>query len=392
MQSYPSTPAPTLSTLQLGMGWLPEESGGLNRMYFNCIRHLPQAGVSVRGIVAGSSQVAQASQGIVQGFAPAGCTLWHRWFRLRHSVNQVLKETQPELIASHFALYTLPVLDLIGDRPLVVHFHGPWALESNFEDARRLKYHLKHLIEQTVYRKATNFIVLSQAFRDILHQTYQVPLEQIHVVPGGVDIDHFDLPLSRITAREQLGWAGDRPILFTVRRLTRRMGLENLVTAMDKVRRHNPDVLLLIAGQGELELALQTHIKNLELQDQVHLLGHLSEQQLALAYRAANFSVVPTVALEGFGLVVIESLAAGTPVLGTPIGGIPEILRPLSNDLVFEGETSDHLAWGILQALSGTRHLPTQADCQAYVRKHYGWSVVAQQLQSVYQTVLHGKF
>jgi len=345
----------------------------------------------VQGIVAGSSQVEAESAGLVRAFAPSEGSLWSRWLGLRQLVQQVLHQDQPNLVASHFALYTFPVLDLFGDRPLVMHFHGPWALESSVEGNHLLQYRLKYWIEQMAYRRATNFIVLSQAFRTILHQTYRVPLEQIHVVPGGVDLEEFDSPLSQASAREELGLPSDRPILFTVRRLAKRMGLENLITAMDKVRKHDPDVLLLIAGQGELEPLLRQQIETLALTDQVRLLGRISEQQLALTYRAANISVVPTVALEGFGLVVIESLAAGTPVLGTPVGGIPEILRPLSPDLVFDGETSDQLARGILQALSGQRHLPSSEACQAYVHKHYRWTVVAQQIQSVYQAVLAGK-
>ena len=110
---------------------------------------------------------------------------------------------------------------------------------------------------------------------------------------------------------------------------------------------------------------------------------------MPLCYRAANFSVVPTVALEGFGLIVVESLAAGTPVLGTPIGGIPEILNPFSEDLVFEGHQPDQLAEGIIEALSGDRILPTSQACLQYVRENYDWNIITQQIKSVYESVLN---
>lgn len=166
------------------------------------------------------------------------------------------------------------------------------------------------------------------------------------------------------------------------------MGLENLVSAMAQVRDRHPDILLYIAGKGALAATLQTQITELDLANHVKLLGYVPDEQLPLCYRAANFSVVPTIALEGFGLIVIESLAAGTPVLGTPIGGIPEILKPFSEDLVFEGCNRDQLATGIIEALSGDRSLPSSQDCLDYVEANYNWKEIAQQIKLVYQQAI----
>jgi glycosyltransferase involved in cell wall biosynthesis len=166
------------------------------------------------------------------------------------------------------------------------------------------------------------------------------------------------------------------------------MGLENLIAAIDKVRHYHPDILLYIAGKGELAQTLQAQIKELELSEHVHLLGYLAEQQLPLAYRAANFSVVPTLSFEGFGMIAIESLAAGTPVLATPVGGIPEILKPFCEDLLFEGCSVEQLVRGITEALSHQRLLPTSEVCQAYIRENYAWDKIARQIKFVYQETL----
>jgi glycosyltransferase involved in cell wall biosynthesis len=382
---------PTLPTLQLGMNWLSEDAGGLNRVYYDCIHHLPQVGVEVTGLVAGSQAVAQESGGLVQAFAPLDSSLRQRWLGVRQAVRRLLAQKDYPLVVSHFALYTFPALNQLGSRPLVMHFHGPWALESNMEGSNSFATRLKWMLERITYQRAARFIVLSEAFRDALHREYQVPLERIHVIPSGIDTERFNTTITRSEARAKLNWPPDRPIILAVRRLARRMGLENLIAAMDKVRRQYPDVLLLIAGKGALAETLQAQIEELGLTEQVRLLGFVSDQDLELAYRAADFSVVPTVAWEGFGLIVIESLAAGTPVLGTPIGGIPEILRPFSEDLVFEGTSAEQLAQGIIEALSGQRQLPSSKACEAYIRKHYAWSAIAQRMKSVYQAALDGK-
>ena len=377
-----------LNTLQIGMGWFPEQTGGLNRFYYDCTRHLPAAGVKMRGLVTGSDQVSQESHGQIQVFAPQQVSLLKRWQGLRSSVQRVLKEEDLPLVVSHFALYGFPILNLIDDRPLVVHFHGPWALESQVEGYSTINTWVKKTLEQKYYHRASKLIVLSTAFRDLLHQTYRIPLDRIHVVPPGVDLDRFAFSNSCENARSQLGWDLDRPIIFATRRLVKRTGLENLVSAMSVVRQRYPDALLLIAGKGELAETLQQQVESLDLANHVRLLGFVSEDQLALAYRAADFSIMPTLSFEGFGLSMIESLASGTPVVGTPVGAIPEVLRPLSNDLVFEGSSAEQLAQGILEILSGQRSLPDAETCRAYVKDHYAWTVVAQQIKAVYSAAL----
>ncbi|MFW6316324.1 MAG: glycosyltransferase family 4 protein [Cyanobacteriota bacterium] len=377
-----------IKTLQIGKGWFPEEAGGLNRYYYNCIHALPEAGVAVKGLVMGSSLVEKGSIGEVQTFADRDASVFQRWQGIRQLTRSLLKEDNELLVVSHFALYTFPLLNQLRDRALVTHFHGPWALESQLERRKPLTNWAKKALEQLVYQKTVQFIVLSKTFCQILHKEYGISRERIHIIPGGVDVLRFDLPFSQEEAREKLGWERDRAILFCVRRLSKRMGLDNLITAIAQVRHHYPEVLLYIAGKGELAASLQAQIEALNLQDHVKLLGYISEENLPLAYRAADLSVVPTVALEGFGLVVIESLAAGTPVLGTPIGGISEILQLFCPDLVLEGCQAEQLAQGIEEALGGQRRLPSHTACQSYIQKHYTWSAIAPQIKAVYQMAL----
>ncbi len=377
-----------MRTLQLGTSWFLEEAGGLARVYYGCVTYLPQAGVDVSGLVAGSDRVRQSSGGRVETFASADSSTWQRSLKLRKAVKSVLASSDYDLVATHFALYALPALDLLGRLPLVMHFHGPWALESKAEGGGRLSTWGKWVIEKLVYQRANGFIVLSEAFRQILHKTYSVPLEKIFIVGGGIDTAQFDLGLSIAQAREKLGWQKDRRIILCVRRLVQRMGLENLISAIALVRNQHPDVLLLIAGKGAIAETLRSQIKELQLEEHVQLLGFVPDQDLALSYRAAELSIVPTISLEGFGLIVIESLAAGTPVLGTPIGGIPEILQPFASDLILEGSTTQQLAQGIIESLSGQRKMPTAQACQAYVRQNYDWQVIARQMKSVYEQIL----
>ncbi len=376
-----------MKTLQIGTSWFPEEAGGLARIYYGCVNYLPRVGVEVSGLVTGSDRIFSSSDGKVKTFASTDSSTWTRSLGVRKAVNQAIANSEFDLVASHFALYTFPILDRLDKFPLVMHFHGPWALESKAEGAGRLSVWGKWAIEKLVYQRANGFIVLSEAFRQILHRTYNVPLKKIFIVGGGLDTAEFDVGLTIAQARERLGWQQDRRIILCVRRLVKRMGLENLIAAIALVRKQHPDVLLLIAGKGAMSETLRSQIQELQLEDHVKLLGFVPDQDLAIAYRAAELSIMPTISLEGFGLAIIESLAAGTPVLGTPIGGIPEILQPLSPELVLEGSTTNQLAQGMIEALSGQRQMPNAITCQTYVKQNYDWQVIAHQMKSVYEQV-----
>lgn len=376
-----------MKTIQIGMGWFPQQAGGLNRVYYDCYHYLPAVGIEIKGLVAGLSEVNQETQGKIQAFAPSNASVWQRWLKMRNYF-EIIPKQDYDLIAAHFPLYTFPIIDKCGAKPLVVHFHGPWSLEGQKEGNTLSASKLKWWLEKVVYSKAKRFIVLSEAFQKVLEQNYQINREKIRIIPGGVDLDRFQIQCSTTEARERLNLPTDRPIIFAVRRLAQRMGLENLIEAIAQIKIKYPDILLLIGGKGVLYESLQQQIEALELTNHVRLLGFVPEDNLKVIYRAANFSLVPTIALEGFGLTVIESLAVGTPVMGTPIGGIPEILRPLSEDLVFTDASVEALAQGIIEVLSGARQLPTQEQCQAYVRQNYAWSVIAEKMKTAYQEVI----
>jgi len=357
-------------------------------MFYSLCEHLPSVAVEVSGLVAGSEAIGTQSSGRVQAVAPDSAPLYSRLFRTRTAARPLLKRESVDLVACHFALYGAPLLDQLGQTPTVIHFHGPWAAESASEGESQLKTRLKAFLERRVYQTGDRFIVLSEAFRDVLCTEYGVSADRVRIVPGGVDADRFDIDASPSGARERLGWPTDRPIILSVRRLARRMGLSNLISAMEYVSARHPKALLLIAGKGPLRNELSAMIHEKDLENQVRLLGFVPDDDLPFAYRAANFSVVPTTQHEGFGLITIESLASGTPVLVTPVGGLPETVDGLSDDLVLPRASTDALQTGLAAALEEQLDLPAPDECRRYARSRFDWPVIASQVRSVYEEVL----
>ena len=374
------------------MHWFPEGGGGADRYFHGLVLELVRDDSSVRALVFGEGRGGDA-RGQVRFLGSRKQSLPQRLRRLRKGVKEAISEgpSKPALIATHFALYGLPILDILWRNAHVVHFHGPWAYESEAEGESSRSVFFKRGIEGAIYASARRFVVLSQAFRDVLIQRYRVREDRVDIVPGGVQADAFDTGLSRAEAREKLGWPQDRAILVTVRRLARRMGLENFIEAVDRLRKQEPGMLAVLAGTGPLAGELADLVERKNLKDHVKLAGFVPDADLPVAYRAADLSVVPSIALEGFGLVVLESLAAGTPVIVTPVGGLPEVVSALSKDLILDGSSANHLAEGLATRLSALGKLPSDTACQAYAKDNFDWPVIAKRVVGVYKSAFRNR-
>ncbi|MGD0476243.1 MAG: glycosyltransferase family 4 protein [Candidatus Velthaea sp.] len=324
-----------MNALQIGKASL-ESRGGADRYYFELMDALQSFGISGSGLVLGEPGDT-AERDSVATFAQEGASIFARWQALRSRVRERLPDC--DIVASHFAAYAFPVLDIIRKRPMVVHFHGSWSLESAF----------------------------------------------IHVIPGGVNMKRFRDPRSRAAAREGLGWPVDRPIVLTVSRLVQLKGVANMIWAIEQVRQRVPDVLLVVAGTGPHRASLARQVRARGLSDCVKLIGHVGSD-LPAVYRAADVSVVPSLALETFGLVVIESLACGTPALVTPVAGLPEVVQDLDPRLICAGTAPAELAQRLIDVLSGGLTLPTSEQCRSYAAR-FDWSIIAGRIASVYREV-----
>lgn len=318
----------------------------------------------------------------LKSLGPAQVPLLRRWKSIRRVVRQNAGDG-PTIVASHFALYALPLSYGMPRMRHIVHFHGPWAEESAAEGQSRMTVAGKWLIEKLVYRKAHHFIVLSQAFADILHANYQIPPSRISIIPGGIELERFSTPWDRASARIKLGWPSEGFIFLCVRRLARRMGLENLIEAFAQIAGRHPQSHLYLVGKGPLAKELQVKCDAAGLGSRIRLLGFVPDAELPLVYRAADLTLMPSQALEGFGLVTLESLACGTPALVTPVGGLPEVLRPFSSHLVFASATTASIAAGLEEVLIGQRPLPSADACRQYAEA-FAWPIIAQKIRHVY--------
>jgi len=159
------------------------------------------------------------------------------------------------------------------------------------------------------------------------------------------------------------------------------MGLENLIEAFGLFIKKNPDAFLLIAGKGPEKQKLEEISHKLKLLSKIKFLGFVDEEKLPLYYRAVDVFVLPTIKLEGFGLVILESFAIGCPVLGTPVGAIPEVLENFDRSFILKSTRPEDIAGGIEKFFNQkgkTKSIFNKAD-------NFDISKTAKEIENVYK-------
>ena len=378
-------PSINLSLLEVGLETSSFRRGGLNRYFTNLVRSLDQIGLPVRAITMGQEVPAdkEAAREVV---VPARGSIFRRLAAIRSAGRDEIASA--DIVDAHFALTALPfIAGLLRHRPLVIHFQGPWADESAATGQSVMVCGFKRLVERVVYRKAAAFVVLSQSFRRLLVERYGVSPWNIEVIHPGVDLDHFR-PGDKEAARVRLGLPVDGSVVVTVRRLVPRMGLDVMVEAWAKVTSQlDCDAHWLVVGDGPSRASLEAQVTNLHMEDRVHFIGEVDEDLLVECYRAADLSIVPSVKLEGFGLSTLESLACGTPVVVSDVGGLREAVGELADSLLVPAGDANILAERVEGVLKGTIAVPGSSQCRSYA-EGFSWDMVAQKHRALFREVL----
>lgn len=296
-----------------------------------------------------------------------------------------------DAVVVHFAYSALGyhLLPQPQKLPTLRIFHGPWDTEHEAEKGSgtaRLKaaHAVMHQIEKTSLQRSDRIIVLSKFMQQDAVQRFQIPESRIRILLPGVDTERF-VPGDKTAARLKFGIPDDSFVVLTVRRLARRMGIDLLVQAAAIARKTIPNLEVHIAGKGPMKEELVEKIVALGLQKCVKLIGFVPDEDLADRYRSADVFALPTVSLEGFGLVVLEALACNVPVIGTPVAAIPDVLRPFGEDLIMSNCTPEAIADGIIGRYN-LRNTPFNS--RQLIETEYTWSRTADHIEEDLQKIL----
>jgi glycosyltransferase involved in cell wall biosynthesis len=194
--------------------------------------------------------------------------------------------------------------------------------------------------------------------------------------------------------RKRLNIPNNKIILFTVRNLVQRMGLENLIIAFNHLIKQKADIHLVIGGEGKLKTGLIALGRSFGIEDHIHFAGFISEDKLPAYYQMADIFVLPTKELEGFGLVTLEAMASGLPVLGTPVGGTNEILGGFDSRFLFKGTDPNLMSELIMEKYELIKHHPLRwkqisKQCRNFVERNYSWEKNIDALEDLFKKTIN---
>lgn len=205
--------------------------------------------------------------------------------------------------------------------------------------------------------------------------------EHTYCIPNGFSpIFH---PIDTDIARNQLNLPKDSKIIFTLGNLIKRKGFNYLIEAMRSICNQRSDVFCYIGGAGPERDGLQKQIEEMQLSEKVILLGSFPGDQLTLWMNACDVFVLPSLS-ESFGVVQIEALACGKPVVATRNGGSEEVIMSDEYGLLVEPANPDELAEGIMMALNREWN---RGEILKHV-EHFAWSNVVEDIVKIYKSII----
>jgi glycosyltransferase involved in cell wall biosynthesis len=361
------------------LGYHPESTGGAFRYVTALAEGLATRGHSVEVIYEGTSAKNERRNGVtLHCFATQRGTFWQNWGSRNEAASEKLRAIRSQnadaLIVSCHAYFARAVLKASG--PIVSLFTGPWAeefLQSNTWKGRpfareKLIAPILRKMESGALRRSIVIVTISRYFEENLPKWHPDVRRPVRVVEGGVDLARFQPAENRDALRKRWGIENDGLVLLAIRRLEPRMGLSDLIDAFKKVSSDFPKAQLWIGGEGSERPGLEARIAG---HPQVRMLGFVREIELAERYAAADCTIMPSLDLEGFGLATVESLACGTPVIGSRQGATPEILKPLDANLLYD--STNDLPAKLRTVLTNPSILPSREKCRQYAVERYSW-------------------
>ncbi len=238
-------------------------------------------------------------------------------------------------------------------------------------------------LRRLVYRKARACIGASTAITDYFKEI-GCQRDKIHIIPNGIDLSRFK-NLDRTESRKMLGLR-DEFVVIAVARLEKVKGLKYLIKAISEIK--NPQIQLVLIGQGSERSNLEKYTQELSITERVRFIGEVNNQEVPKYLKAADCFCLPSLK-EGFGIVILEAMAVGVPVIASQVGGIPDIVQNEKNGLLVPAKASYAISKAILELQKTPTLTQTLTQNALQTLKNYNWDTITEQLYQLYQETLN---
>lgn len=290
------------------------------------------------------------------------------------SLNYSITKYKKLLESSDIVHTFTPIIWKFFSTPLIAHYHH-WD-EPN-KPVEYLYLPMSHRLWMRCYTLADRIIAVSKYSANDL-ASRGVNSNKIEVIPNGVDVDIYHPGQSSIEFSE---W---ETVLLYVGPLTERKGLKYLIQAMPELVEEHPGIGLVLVGSGNADQLIQL-AESRGVRDRIRFEGFVPETELPDYYRAADVFVFPSL-LEGFGIVLVEAMASGLPVVSTTATAIPEVVGDAG--LLVPPRNEDKLVSAVSNLIRAADFDQWCDRSQRRVQRNFTWAQTTNSLCSIYEETL----
>jgi phosphatidylinositol alpha-mannosyltransferase len=291
-------------------------------------------------------------------------------FHLVRRVRQLLDAEGFDVVHYHEPL--VPALPIT-----VLRFHrGANVGTFHAFQRRNLGYYYGRPFLKRYFKRLHSCIAVSAPARDFVSRYFA---GDYHVVPNGIDTARFQAGLEPLDA---LRTPGKATLLF-VGRLEQRKGLPTLLDAYAEVRRRRRDVRLVVVGDGAMRWGYERYVESEGIPD-VSFLGHVEPALLPRCYSSADLFCTPALGGESFGIVLLEAMSSGVPVLASDIPGFRQVVSSGRDGMLLPRDDSEAWARAILDLLDDPAACRNMAAQGLLTSRRYDWARIVDAVLEVY--------
>ena len=298
---------------------------------------------------------------------------------LKHKIIEV----NPDIVHAQgsFAPYSTAAALVRNKYPTLLTMHGILAKELKFHKGINFIFILfiHKPNERYVVSKISNIIAVSLHVKNVISDMTQ---SQIYVIQNGIDFED----IHNVQPHKSIEY----PSILFVGGLSKVKGIDTLLNAVPIIRKKILNLCVYIAGSGPEENKLKELVKELNIEENVNFLGYISENEKYSYYKSADVCVFPS-RYEPFGIVLLEAMACGKPVVASNVGGIPFVVEEGKTGLLFESGNVEDLADKIMTILKNEELREKMGEAGRERAKEFTWDKIAERTVEVYKEILKGK-
>ena len=296
------------------------------------------------------------------------------------SLKRKIMGIHPDIIHAQgsFAPYSTAAALMRNKYPTLLTVHGIVARELKFYTGFNFVFSflIQILNERFVLSKIPNIIACSPQMK---HLIGNMTKSKIYVIPNGIDFEDIQ--------KIRLPKSNEKYSILFVGGLKKVKGIDILIRAIPIIKKSHPGIYLFIGGSGRWEKNFKKLVKKLNLEENVNFLGFIPENEKYSYYKSADICVFPS-RYEPFGIVCLEAMACGKPVVASNVGGIPFVVEDGKTGLLFESGNIEDLAEKVIMLLKNKELREKMGEAGRERAKEFTWDKIAEQTVGVYKEII----